>query len=57
MQTELLNRKRWKARVELANAKFEYLAIFHNCQRRHSVLGMLSPIEFENVHSTGQPVY
>lgn len=25
MQTELLNRKRWKTRIELANAMFEYL--------------------------------
>lgn len=29
MQTELLNRKRWKTRIELANAIFEYLEIFH----------------------------
>ena len=34
MQTELLNRKRWKMRIELANAMFEYLEIFHNRQRR-----------------------
>ena len=56
MQTELLNRKRWKTRIELANAMFEYLEIFHNRQRRHSALGMLTPIEFENVHVTRQPV-
>jgi transposase-like protein len=36
MQTELLNRKRWKTRIELANAIFDYLEIFHNRQRRHS---------------------
>jgi len=47
MQVELLDRKRWKTRVELANAIFEYLEIFHNRQRRHSALGMLTPIEFE----------
>lgn len=56
MQTELLNRKRWKTRIELANAMFEYLEIFHNRQRRHSALGMLTPIEFEYVHFTRQPV-
>ena len=44
MQVELLNRKRWNTRLELANAIFEYLEIFHNRQRRHSSLGMLSPI-------------
>lgn len=47
MQTELLNRKRWRTRTELANAIFEYLEIFHNRQRRHSALGMRTPIEFE----------
>jgi IS30 family transposase len=35
MQVELLDRKRWRTRVELANASFEYLEIFHNRQRRH----------------------
>ena len=47
MQTELLNRRRWRTRVELANAIFEYLEIFHNRQRRHSSLGMLTPTEYE----------
>ena len=52
MQVELLDRQRWRTRVELANALFEYLEIFHNRQRRHSALGMLSPIEFENRQPT-----
>jgi transposase InsO family protein len=34
MQTELLNRKRWNTRVELANAIFEYIEGFHNRRRR-----------------------
>ena len=51
MQVELLNRKRWNTRLELANAIFEYLEIFHNRQRRHSSLGMLSPIEYEIRHA------
>ena len=51
MQVELLNRRRWNTRIELANAIFEYLEIFHNRQRRHSSLGMLSPIEYELRHA------
>lgn len=47
MQVELLDRKRWKTRVELATATFDYIEVFHNRQRRHSALGMMSPIEFE----------
>jgi transposase InsO family protein len=52
VQTELLNRRRWKTRIELANALFEYLEIFHNRRRRHSSLGMLTPIEYEKLHAT-----
>jgi putative transposase len=48
MQVESLDRRRWKTRVELANAIFEYLEVFHNRRRRHSSLGMVTPIEFEN---------
>jgi putative transposase len=33
--------------VELANAIFEYLEIFHNRTRRHSAPGMLTPIQVE----------
>jgi putative transposase len=47
MQIELLNRKRWRTRVELANAIFEYIEIFHNRQRRHSAFGYPAPIEYE----------
>jgi putative transposase len=50
MQVELLDRQRWRTRVELANAIFEYLEVFHNRQRRHSALGMLTPVEFEARH-------
>ncbi len=47
MQIELLNRKKWRTRIELANAMFDYIEIFHNRQRRHSQLNYRTPIEFE----------
>ena len=47
MQNELLNRKKWKTRLELTNAMFEYIEVFYNRQRRHSSLGYVSPVEFE----------
>ena len=52
VQVELLDRRAWSTRVELATALFKYLEIFHNRQRRHSSLGMLSPVEYERVHPT-----
>jgi putative transposase len=42
--------KRWRTRVELANAIFEYLEVFLNRERRHFALGMLTPVEFETRH-------
>jgi putative transposase len=52
--TQLLSRQRWRTRIELANALLEYLEIFHN--RRHSSLGMLTPIEYELQISRAEPV-
>ncbi|WP_327083247.1 IS3 family transposase, partial [Mycolicibacterium celeriflavum] len=37
------------------NAIFDYLEIFHNQQRRHSALGVCTPIEFELLHQSAQP--
>jgi putative transposase len=50
MQVELLNRQRWRARIELANAIFEYRG-FH-CERSAtpSALAMRAPIEYERIH-------
>ncbi len=46
-QVELLDRQSWKTRLQLSTAMFDYIEMFHNLQRRHSALGMLSPVEFE----------
>lgn len=54
MQTELLNRKKWRTRLQLSNAIFEYLEVFHNRKRRHSSLGMLTPTEYETLHHDQQ---
>jgi putative transposase len=54
MQVELLNRRRWKTRVELATAIHDYIEIWHNTRRRHSALNMLTPTEFENQHKQRQ---
>jgi transposase InsO family protein len=50
MQVELLNRQCWRTRIELANAIFDYIEIWHNRQRRHSALEMRTPIEYERIH-------
>lgn len=47
MQVELLNRKKWKTRLQLANAIFDYIEIYYNRQRRHSALHWKTPEGFE----------
>lgn len=56
MQTELLNRQRWRTRIELANAIFEYIEGFHNRRRRHSALGWMTPLQFETTTHRPNPV-
>lgn len=50
MLVELLNRQKWRTRVELANAIFEYTEGFYNRRRRHSAIGWATPLEFETKH-------
>ncbi len=52
MQIELLDRQRWRTRLELATAMAEYVEHFYNAERRHSSLDYLTPNEFEALHST-----
>jgi transposase InsO family protein len=47
LQVELLNRRRWKTRIELASAIHDYIELWHNTRRRHSSLGMRTPAEVE----------
>jgi len=43
-----VHRHSWPTRRELTTEVFEYIEGFYNRIRRHSTLGMLSPLEFEN---------
>ena len=52
MQIELLDRRAWATRSELATAMFEWIEGFYNRRRRHSALGYLSPDEFETLHKS-----
>ena len=50
MQTELLNTRRWKTRLELSTEIFDWIEAFYNRTRRHSSLGMVAPIAYEKLH-------
>jgi putative transposase len=49
LKKELVNRRSWPDRLELQSAVFEYIEAFYNRQRRHSTLGMLSPVAYEQL--------
>ena len=51
MQRELLDRQRWTSRADLGSAIFEWIEAFYNPRRRHSALGYLSPVQFEELHT------
>ncbi len=47
LKRELMYRQRFVTRQEARQAIFEYVEVFYNRQRRHSALGYLSPVAFE----------
>jgi transposase InsO family protein len=50
MQRELLDRRDWNTRTELASAIFEWIEGWYNPHRRHTSLGIRSPHDFESLH-------
>jgi putative transposase len=55
MQRELLDQSRWNSPEQLGSAIFEWIEAWYNPRRRHTSLDMLSPIEFETLHTTANP--
>jgi putative transposase len=47
----LLDTRQWATRTEPASAIFEWIEARYNPRRRHSSLGDLSPVEYENLHT------
>ena len=48
LKTEAVYFERYRTRAEARQSIFEYIEVFYNRIRRHSSLGYLSPLEFEN---------
>ena len=60
LETELLDRRRFKSQAEAQVAVFDWLEGWYNPHRRHSGLGYHSPVEFERryheTHRVPRPV-
>ena len=48
LKKELVDRRSWPEKAELRTEIFDFIEIFYNRRRRHSTLGMLSPLDYEN---------
>ena len=54
LKKELVRRRSWPTRGELRSAVFDYVEAFYNRERRHSTLGYLSPVQFEETEQDRQ---
>jgi transposase InsO family protein len=47
LKEELIHRQGWPTRAMAKRAIFEFVEVFYNRQRRHSSLGNLTPVTYE----------
>ena len=47
LKTEFYERKKWPTRDEARQAVARWIEIVYNRRRRHSAIGMISPVDFE----------
>jgi transposase InsO family protein len=48
IKTELVYHTRYEGHQDTLHSIFEYIEVFYNRERRHSTLGYLTPVEYEN---------
>ena len=51
LQRELLDRRSWTTRKELASAIFEWIEAWYNPRRRHTSIDNLSPVDYERLYT------
>ncbi|WP_415531951.1 IS3 family transposase, partial [Corynebacterium propinquum] len=47
LKTEFYDRRKWRTRDEAGKAVARWIEIVYNRRRRHSAIGMVSPVDFE----------
>ena len=51
LKTELIYLEDFENRQQAQRATFEYIEVFYNRQRRHSTIGYLAPLGYEQTHT------
>jgi len=54
LQRELLDRRQWATRKELASAIFEWIEAWYNPRRRHTSIDNLSPVDYERLYNAAE---
>ena len=49
LKEECVERQIYQTRAEARSSVFEYIEVFYNRQRRHSSLGYVSPVTYEQM--------
>lgn len=52
LKTEMVDHEDYRTKSEAKQSLFEYIEIFYNRRRRHSYLGYLSPVEYEERYAS-----
>jgi transposase InsO family protein len=50
LKTECVHHERYLSRDEAKKSIFDYIEVFYNRQRKHSYLGYMSPVQFEDMY-------
>ena len=51
---ELIYRRSWGTKASVQEAVKEWIEVFYNCERRHSSLGNVSPVNYEHLTRQAQ---
>ena len=51
LECEFLDRHRFNTQLEARNGVFRFIEGWYNPRRRHSALGQISPVRFEQKHT------
>lgn len=55
LKSELICDQPYRTRAQVRSAVFEYIEVWYNRKRRHSTLGYISPVQFEQQYNNREP--
>ena len=50
LKTELCHHERYATRAQAKQSIFEYIEVFYNRKRRHSTIGYVAPLKYEEIN-------